>query len=115
MVNLKEIEWAISELEKEPSSFSNYQKLASLYTIRDQVLGQSAVQREQTYALTAQTAPEQPLDIYGDSEFLQEVSGKDSQTAWDIMDELMETLRVVNPRVYDSVMRKLRRIDRPVF
>ena len=32
--NLKEIEWAIHELEKEESSFPVYAKLANLYTVR---------------------------------------------------------------------------------
>ena len=32
--NLKEIEWAIHELEQEESSFPVYAKLANLYTVR---------------------------------------------------------------------------------
>ena len=38
------------------------------------------------------------------------VDGKDPSAAWSVMDELMETLRVVNPRAYDSVLRKINRL-----
>ena len=42
--NLKEIEWAIQELEQEESSFPVYAKLANLYTVRNEMLGLSATQ-----------------------------------------------------------------------
>ena len=42
--NLKEIEWAIQELEKGESSFPVYAKLANLYTVRNEMLGLSAAQ-----------------------------------------------------------------------
>ena len=41
--NLKEIEWAISELEQEESSFPVYAKLANLYTVRNEMLGSSSI------------------------------------------------------------------------
>ena len=37
--NLKEIEWAISELENQESSEGRYTLLAALYTCRNQMLG----------------------------------------------------------------------------
>lgn len=38
------------------------------------------------------------------------VSGKNSTEVWAVMDELMETLQVAKPRVYESMMRKLERL-----
>lgn len=35
------------------------------------------------------------------------VSNVDPARAWEVMDELMDSLKVVNERVYNSVMRKL--------
>lgn len=107
--NLKEIEWAISELEKGESSFPVYAKLANLYTVRNEMLGLSASQSQIT-AYSKAGAQESTLDQYGDSDFLAAVSGKDQAAAWKVMDELMETLQVVNRRAYDSVMRKLDRL-----
>lgn len=107
--NLKEIEWAISELEQEESSEKRYQLLAALYTCRSELLGPSAPQPQ--IAAYSEAAPiHETLGRYGGSDFLQAVSGKDPAAAWAVMDELMDTLRVVNPRAYDSVLRKLGRL-----
>ena len=37
----------------------------------------------------------------------QVVDGKDMTEVWKIMDELMGTLQVIQPRLYDSVIRKI--------
>lgn len=103
--NIKEIEWAISELEQQESSEARYTLLAALYTCRDNMSGDKAILRREGYS--AASTPEEPLGLYGDSEFLREVSGKPPKAAWSIMDELMDSLQVVNPRVYDNVMRKM--------
>lgn len=50
------------------------------------------------------------LDLYGDSDFLWAAAGKDPSAAWTVMDELMDTLCVVNPRAYKSVMWKSSKI-----
>lgn len=42
-----------------------------------------------------------------DSDFLRAVARVDPARAWEVMDELMDSLKVVNERVYNSVMRKL--------
>ena len=50
---------------------------------------------------------------YGDSDFLQAVSGMAPARAWEGMDELMDSLKIVNERVYNSVMRKLEKKEHP--
>ena len=115
MLDIKEIEWAISELEKSESSFPAYQKLASLYTIRDKLTGSAVAAEPAGYSLAAMPqAQTAVLPACGDSEFLQALSGKDAAAVCTVMDGLMESLRVINPRVYDSVLRKLRKIETPV-
>lgn len=105
--NLKEIEWAISELEQEESSFPVYAKLADLYAVRNEMLGISSQQPQIAAYSSSRDSASEPPPQYGDSEFLQAVAGIPAADAWAVMDELMETLRAVNPRVYASVMRKL--------
>lgn len=105
--NLKEIEWGISQLEDQESSEGRYTLLAALYTCRDHLLG--AQPSASAYSHAAPPA-HMPLDQYGDSDFLRAVAGKDPAGAWTVMDELMETLRVVNARAYSSVLRKLDRL-----
>ncbi len=108
--NLKEIEWAISELEQEESSEGRYTLLAALYTCRNEMLGLSAPQPQIAAYSEAPAPAQERLGHYGDSDFLRAVAGKDPSDAWAVMDALMETLQVVNQRAYDSVMRKLGRL-----
>lgn len=111
--NLHEIEWAIHELKNQESSENNYALLAALCVCRDELMGKAAPQMSE-YSLT--TAPvaepilDAPLGRYGDSDFLLTVAGKDPANAWEVMDEHMEALRIVNKRVYNDVMRKLRQL-----
>lgn len=108
--NLKEIEWAISELEGEETSKAGYILLAALYTCRNEMLGAPTPQ-PQIAAYSEAAAPvDERLGRYGDSEFLRAVEGLDPTAAWAVMDEHMKALRMFNPKVYDGVMRKLHSI-----
>lgn len=108
--NLKEIEWAISELEREETSKAGYILLAALHICRDHMLGGPSL-HPQISAYSEAAAPvNERLGLYGDSDFLLAASRIPAKNAWKIMDELMGTLQVVNPRAYESVMQKLEKI-----
>ena len=109
MLDPKEIDIEIARLEYGESSYPAYAKLATLYTIKNQMNKQIPENRSYEQAYSAAPA-EMPAGSYGDSEFLREVEGKDREQVWGIMDDLMDTLRVANPRVYNGVMRKIRKI-----
>lgn len=104
--NLKEIEWAIAELEKEESSFPVYAKLANLYTVRDKMMGHSAQQPQVSAYSEAAPIPE-TIGRYGDSDFLKAVEGKNPERVWTIIDDFMDSLQVVNRRAYDNLVRRL--------
>lgn len=108
MVDERELALWIGRLETEESSWPNYEKLAALYIIQDRNKAQPETQSFSAM-YSAASAPA-AVESYGDSDFLQTVAGKDPQKAWAIMDELLDTLKLVNKRVYDSVMRKLNSI-----
>ena len=120
MLDAKEIAAAIAQLEYLDSSYSNYAKLADLYIIRDKMEGKEkplAYERLYSAAPASESVRARPsvsgqseIDTYGDSDFLRSISGKDPQKVWDIMDELMDTLKIVNQRTYDGVMRKIERL-----
>ena len=40
-------------------------------------------------------------------EFFQAISGRKSTEMWAVMGELMDTLQAINPRLYNSVLRKI--------
>lgn len=112
MLDINEINWAISQLEQEESSFPSYNKLASLYTIRDKMQGTKKPEPDYNgYSQASAPATEiQSLGQYGNSEFLQSIVGKDVAVVFGVIDGLMEDLQVVNPRVYNNVLRKIGRI-----
>lgn len=107
--NLKEIEWAIYDLQHSESSTNKYIILAALYTCRDHLL-RDTQQEPRIAAYLDDSAPTEQMAQYGDSDFLRAAAGKDPANAWSVMDELMETLKVIRPKVYDSVMAKLDRL-----
>lgn len=98
MIDERELALWIKRLETEESSWSNYEKLATLYTIQNQ--NREPVRESRIVeAYSAASAP--------DSDFLRAVASVDPSRAWEVMDELMDSLKVVNERIYNNVMRKL--------
>lgn len=114
MLDEAEIRKEIARLEYEESSYPNYAKLANLYVIRDKMHGaENARDKFVGYYSGAPahvTAEPATVGEYGDSEFLLAVAGKDPAKAWTVIDELMDTLAMVNSKVYNSVMQKIKRV-----
>ncbi len=84
-------------------------RLGAYYTVMDHLFGEDKPM--QAYS-TAPAPQEQAgtIDISGSSDFLWAVRGKDTAEIMDIMDELMETMKLIQPRIYDSVMRRVSEI-----
>ena len=57
-------------------------------------------------AVEALTAPLNGKAIAID-DFFQAISGRKSADMWAVMGELMDTLQAINPRLYNSVLRKI--------
>lgn len=105
MITLHEIESAIRELEEAPKNYTTCQKLATFYILRDYMSGENLGR-----GYSGDGGSSEVIGMYGDSDFLRLVSGRNPAEVWSVIDELMETLRVVNPRLYDGVMRRVDRI-----
>ena len=98
MISKDKLDKEILELEtRHDTTYATCERLAWLYIVRDHITGQQAVQPT-------------PLAVDPSSAFLQVVDGKDSVAVFAVMDDLMDTLRVVAPRVYASVLEKIKRI-----
>lgn len=108
--NLKEIEWAIEELKQEESSKWNYILMAALRSCREEFMGKQEEQPKLAAYSRASAPISEPLDLYGDSEFLQAVKGKDPADAWAVMDRLMDRLSLQYPQAYNRVMREMREL-----
>lgn len=97
MISKEEIDRTILELEQKDTTFATCERLAWLYIVRDHITGQ-------------QTAQPAPLSVNPDSEFLQAVDSKDSVMVFGVIDDLMDTLQATAPRVYYSVIQKIKEI-----
>ena len=49
-----------------------------------------------------------PVNYNSDTEFFQLANGMEYDRVWKIIAELMETLQVINPRLYAGVIKKLK-------
>lgn len=109
-LNEREVNAEIALREASGLNRTSLQELANLYVVRDHLLAQYQ-DYEQAYSQAP--APQSAggyAGEYGESDFLQAIAGKDLPALWEIMDELMDTLRVVKVKVYDSVMQKISQI-----
>lgn len=80
-------------------------KLAAYYTIMDH-MKEKDMDRMESYSYAASS----DADIIGydsDTEFAEAIHGRSIEEILPVIDELMTTLRVVNPRLYNGVMRRL--------
>ena len=97
MVNLDEINGEIAKLESQPSTYVTIERLAWLYVVRDHL----TVSPVNVPAVSG-------LDIpHGDTEFMCNCAGKTVNHVMEIMDELMSTLNIIQPRLYEAVMDRL--------
>lgn len=108
MITEQDLREAIAECEgqRNPSS-STCIKLAAFYAIRNELFGKngSDYDAQPTYSYAA--PPGAMVSYDGDSEFARTINGMDPAKAWPVMDELMDTVHTLMPRLYDGVMRRL--------
>lgn len=98
----------INELLEGKHSVQNCEKLAAIYTVLDHLYPVVSARELGGYSGAVGTEEtERSVSRYGNTEFLDAISGKDQREMWLLMDELMTTLSVINPRLYDGVMRKI--------
>lgn len=110
MITEQDLEQAIAECQGERNPNANTCiKLAAFLTIRNEMFGKKQDQismPEYSYAAESPQV-EEPMDYKSDTEFGKAISGMYWQDVLPLIDELMSTLKVINHRLYDAVMRRL--------
>ena len=108
MITRQDLNAAIAECigERDPNA-NTCIKLAAFYTIRQNLFPDEQDEPVLTYSYAAEPEP-QTVHINSDSEFAQAAEGLPQEQVWALMDELMATVSVLQPRVYAAVLRKLR-------
>lgn len=109
MITEKDLQAAIAECkgERDPDARTCI-KLAAFLIIQDHLYPPgSDVVPTYSYDAPREDDAETVIDYKSGTEFSQIVDGKKASEVWAVMDELMEVLRVTNPRLYKGVVRKL--------
>lgn len=107
MITEKDLQEAIAECEGARNPNANTCiKLAAFYTIKRELFGKKSLPTED-YSFSGADDAQTIISYDGISEFAQSVNGADQKSVMSIMDELMEALYVMQPKLYRSVISKL--------
>ena len=114
MITEKEIEQAIKECLREPVTGNKRAVLADLIIIQDYLFGEPTQAQEapqpmpmQSYSAPTVEQVETYIETNGDSEFLKAVDGRKSDKVWKLMDELVEAVKILHPRMYTTFIDKV--------
>lgn len=107
MITERDLAEAIAECQGKRNPDSNTCiKLAAFYTIRNELFG-SQDRVTPSYSYSPSQTNDSMVTIAGDSDFAKRINGKRQEDVWSVIDELMDTLRVMQPRLYRMVMDNL--------
>ena len=114
MITEKEVAQAIEECMREPITGNKRAVLADLIIIQDYLFGEPIQAQEATQPMPIQSysaPPMEQVETYiettGDSEFLKAVDGRKSDKVWELIDELVEAVKILHPRMYTTFIDKV--------
>lgn len=105
MITEKDLQEAIAECRgvKNPNA-NTCIKLAAFYTIKNQLYPDDS-----GYSFTSSPRSHVSVIEYdGVSEFAEVTNGKEFLSVWGVIEELMTTLQITNPRLYNNVIQKIK-------
>lgn len=111
MITEQDLQEAIAECQgqRNPNA-STCIKLAAFYTIRRELFGEGKnADQIQGYSFLPEPVSEDPaIHNPSGSEFARVIDGRKQEEVWPLMDEMMDTIRAIHPRLYRAVMDRLR-------
>ena len=114
MITEKEIAQAIEECMRDPVTGNKRAVLADLIIIQDYLFGEPMKAQEaqqpmpmQSYSEPTVEQVENYIQTTGDSEFLKAVDGRKADKVWKLMDELVEAVKILHPRMYTTFIDKV--------
>lgn len=104
MIREEDLQEAIAECQGERNPDARTcRNLAAFYIIQDHIR-----KKEDTRSIeSGYSYASAPIEYQSNSEFFRYASNMDINDILALFDEVMDTLAIVNPRLYDSIIRKL--------
>ena len=109
MITLQDLEEAIAECEGQRKPGANTcLKLAAFYTIKNHLYPEekTPLVYQSMGAYHDSRQPER-IELDSNSEFARLVNGRKASEVLPVVDELIEALMAINPRLYKSFIRKI--------
>ena len=101
MIDIDIINGTIAEWENKPLTFVTVERLAWLYIVRDHNLLDVSPEEE-----VIKSMPH--VAMSSGSEFMEAAYNADINNLWSTLDELMNTIKIIQPRLYEATLTKLR-------
>jgi len=114
VITEKDLQEAIAECQGQRNPNANTCiKLAAFLTIRREMFGEDKEDEHLPSYSGYSYLPEQEknnpvIDNPSDSEFARAIDGRKQEEIWPLMDEMMDTIHAIHPRLYSAVMDRLR-------
>ena len=108
MITEQDLQQAITEClgQRNPTA-NTCIKLAAFYTIRNELRGEEK-NDAQPPGYSFQPDPEPLIRIDSGSDFARMIDGRRQAEIWPLLDELMDTIHAIHPRLYAAAMERLR-------
>ena len=115
MITEKDVLNAIDECMQDPITGNKRAALAQLFVIHDHLFGEPTLAQEvpqiqmpmQSYSAPPVEQVEIYVEINGDSEFLKVVNGRKAERVWPLINELVEAVKILHPRMYTTFIDKV--------
>ena len=114
MITEREVAQAIEECLQEPVTGNKRAVLADLIIIQDYLFGEPVQAQKvpqpmpmQSYSAPPMEQVETYIETTGDSEFLKAVDGRKADKVWKLIDELVEAVKILHPRMYTTFIDKV--------
>ena len=107
MITLQDLRQAIANCQEERNPNANTCiKLAAFLTIQRELFGEEK-EAEQLPDYSYAPAPDKVITATGACDFAKALDGRNQTEVIPVLDELMSTLQIIQPRLYNAVMMKL--------
>ena len=115
MITEKDVLNAIDECMQDPITGNKRAALAQLFVIHDHLFGEPTRAQEvpqmpmpmQSYSAPPMEQVEIYVETNGDSEFLKVVNGRKAERVWPLINELVEAVKILHPRMYTTFIDKV--------
>lgn len=114
MIYEKDLDESIARYQGEPNpSIETCRKLAACLIVKRELFGEPEQLPAQSYSYADSPTESPIIDYDSGTELSAAIRGRTPDEIWPWLDEVMSTMQVLYPRLYENAMRQLDAIPRP--